>query len=65
MHYYILTPLYFPFDEVLKLWFAGGGKEAQTPNHIGQIELQTWCGPLTQFHPICVILVILGGSCSV
>lgn len=41
------------------------GKENLSPNHIGQIELQTWCGSLIQLHLIGVILVILGGSCSV
>lgn len=40
------------------------GEKIPNPNLIEQIELQTWCGPLTQLHLICVILVILGGSCS-
>lgn len=60
---YVPIPLYLPFDEVFKLWFAGGEKNPNS-NRV-QIELQTWCGPLTQLHLICVILVILGGSCSV
>lgn len=41
------------------------GEKNPNSNRVGQIELQTWCGPLTQLHLICVILVILGGSCSV
>lgn len=62
---YISVPLYFSFDENFKLWFDGGWGVTPNPNRVGQIELQTWCGPLTQLHLICVILVILGGSCFV
>lgn len=41
------------------------GKINPNLNRIEQIGLQTWCGPLTQLHLICVILAIPGGSCSV
>ncbi len=39
-------PLYFPFDEVFKLWFAGGKNPKKYHMDSG---LQTWCGPLTQY----------------